>query len=255
MFDYTSRASIGLLKRIPSGLVRMGSRFHPREHPPRTVQVREFQIAHVAVTVSQYQVFLQAGGADQPKWWGEAGWNWRQGKAEGFGRRDRSVPDGWKQQLTFFDHPVTGVTWYEAQAYCAWLAAAKEMPVRLPHETEWERAARGNDTRPFPWGDDFTPRSANTVEQEHGRTMTAGRVVADLSPFGIYDMAGNVQEWTASAYSPLPHELFYGADLRVARGGSFNDTAFAARTSYRRGYPAAYFFPFLGFRLVVAAHP
>ena len=72
------------------------------------------------------------------------------------------------------------------------------------------------------------------------------------SPFEVFDMAGNVQEWTASEYLPLPEERFVNGTLKVVRGGSFNDTAFGSRTSYRRGYPAGYFYPFLGFRVVVS---
>ena len=73
----------------------------------------------------------------------------------------------------------------------------------------------------------------------------------DTSPYGVLDMAGNVQEWTASPYQPLPGEVYPPGDLFVARGGSFNDTAYGARTSYRRAYPPGYFYPYLGFRVVV----
>lgn len=254
MIDYTSRASIGLLKRIPSGFVRLGSRFHPRENPPRAVRILEFQMAHVPVTVSQYEVFLQSGAANEPKWWSDAGWQWRQGKSEGWGRVDRAVPNAWKQQLNRSDHPVTGVTWFEAEAYCRWIASAKQMDVRLPDEAEWERAARGDDTRPFPWGEEFDEQRTNTLESQEGTTLPASRMISDISPFGIYEMAGNVQQWTKTVYTPLPGETYSSPDLRVARGGSFNDTAFGARTSYRRAYPPGYFYPFLGFRVIVAPH-
>ncbi|HLF89623.1 MAG TPA: SUMF1/EgtB/PvdO family nonheme iron enzyme, partial [Anaerolineales bacterium] len=148
-------------------------------------------------------------------------------------------------------HPITGVTWYEAEAYCNWIANAKKQRVRLPTEEEWERAARGDDTRPFPWGEEFDPTLANTLESERGMTVQVGSVERDASPFGIHDLAGNVQEWTASDYDPLPEEKFPAATLRVVRGGSYYDTAYGARTSYRRAYPAGFFYPFLGFRVVV----
>ena len=252
MIDYSSRASIGLLKRIPSGNVRLGSRFHPREDPQRLVRVREFELAHVAVIINQYTVFLKSGGMDEPKYWTDEGWAWRQGESDGFGREDRSQPYAWKNQERRYHHPVSGVTWYEAEAYCQWLADVKKRPVRLPSEDEWERAARGNDTRPFPWGEDFEPKRTNTHEHECGSTIDAGKMLGDLSPFGIYDMGGNVQEWTASTYEPLAEEAFMPEQsLQVARGGSYYDNAFASRVSYRRGYPAGYFYPFLGFRIAV----
>ncbi len=256
MIDYSSRASIGLLKRIPSGAVRLGSRFHAREDPPQTVIVREFELAHVAVTVNQYTIFLKSGGMDEPRWWSPAGWAWRQGESDGFGRGDRSRPFSWKNQERNYHHPISGVTWYEAEAYCRWLADVKKRPVRLPMEREWERAARGDDVRPFPWGEDFDAERANTFERERGATVDAGKMVGDISPFGIYDLAGNVQEWTASAYEPIEGEAFLpGRALYVVRGGSYHDTAFGSRVSYRRGYPAGYFYPFLGFRIAVGLRP
>ncbi len=84
-------------------------------------------------------------------------------------------------------------------------------------------------------------------------TVDATSLPGDISPFEVMDLAGNVQEWTSSAYTPLPDEVYASRVLFVARGGSFNDTAFGARTSYRRAYPPGYFYSFLGFRVVVEA--
>ena len=245
--------SIGLLHRVTGGPFVMGSRFHPREAPRREVQVPEFEIAHAPVMVKQFAAFLEAGGYAERPWWSEAGWAWRQGRALGWGREDRSRPADWRNQESRFDHPVTGVTVYEAEAYCRWLGAQKGRVVRLPAEEQWEKAARGDDGRPWPWGGEFRVGQANTLESDLNHTTPTASVAGDVSPCGAVDMGGNVQEWTASPYRPLAGEVFpAGHDLRVARGGSFNDTAYGARTAYRRGYPAGYFFPFLGFRIVVA---
>lgn len=249
--DFTQRASIGLLRRIPSGTVRMGSRFHPREDPPHSVFVREFEIGHVPVTVNQFAAFILAKAYDQQKWWDAAGWAWRQGEVPGWGREDRSLPDGWKVQQRRFHHPVTGVTCYEAEAYCRWIGQIKKKSVRLPTEEEWEYTARGPDTRPFPWGEEFIESYANTLESGRGTTVDTGSVEQDESPFEVNDLAGNIQEWTSSPYTALADEPFPVPDPRTVRGGSFNDTAYGARTSYRRGYPQGYFYPYLGFRLVV----
>jgi formylglycine-generating enzyme required for sulfatase activity len=249
--DYSQRASIGLVQRVPSGHVRLGSRFHPREEPPHTMNVREFEMAHIPVTVNQYAIFLLSGGIDEKRWWSAEGWAWRQGDIDGWGREDRAKPDDWNRQKNRHHHPITGVTWYEAEAYCNWLGYAKKQRVRLPTEEEWERAARGDDTRPFPWGEEFDPALANTLESERGITVEAGSLAGDVSLFGIHDLAGNVQEWTSSTYDPLPEENFLSVKLYAVRGGSYYDTAYAARTSFRRAYPAGYFYPFLGFRVVV----
>lgn len=244
--------SIGLLRRVPSGPFMMGSRFHFREAPRHEVRVAEFDIVHVPVTVGQYALFLEAGGVNDRRWWSEAGWAWQQGIANGWGRDDHAQPDDWSQQQSDQQNPVTGITFYEAEAYCNWLGTMKNRMVRLPTEEEWEKAARGDDSRPWPWGEAFSPEKANTFEREAGGVMPVGSSPGDVSPYQLLDMAGNVQEWTTGTYRPAPDESIAGAELRVARGGSWNDTAFGARTSYRHIYPSGYYFPFLGFRIVVA---
>ena len=249
--DYSAKASIGLTKRIPAGVFRMGSRFHPRESPPRLMQVAEFQIAHTPVTVSQYAVFIDSKASKEERWWNKEGLQWLKGDSDGWGRTDRTVPDGWNAQLKKPFRPITGITAYEAEAYCTWLGYLKNKSVRLPTEVEWEYAARGDDARPFPWGDVFNPSFANTVEGEALDAVDAGSRSQDISPFEVMDMGGNVQQWTSSLYTPLEGEAVPPGPLRVARGGSFNDTVFGVRTSYRRGYPPGFFYPFLGFRLVV----
>jgi formylglycine-generating enzyme required for sulfatase activity len=251
MIDYSIKASIGLTHRIPSGYVRLGSRFHPREYPPRTVYVAEFEIAHAPVTVNQYAVFLDSGANRQERWWSEAGWSWVNGKSDGWGRENRWLPDAWEVQRARPFHPVAGVSWFEAEAYCAWVSEQKKKRVRLPTEEEWEHAARGDDRRPYPWGDRFDAAATNTLESGRDDTAEAGSLAGDVSPYGVLDMAGNVQEWTASLYRPSPEENYPPGQLYVARGGSFNDTAYGARTSYRRAYPPGYFYAHLGFRVAV----
>jgi iron(II)-dependent oxidoreductase len=248
--DYASKASIGLTKPIPGGEFRMGSRFHPRENPPRLVYVAEFQIAHVPVTVSQYAAFVESSTLMEKRWWSEAGWAWLNGETDGWGREERRQPESWSAQQAKPFHPVVGLSAYEAEAYCAWLSIQKKRAVRLPTEEEWEYAARGNDGRPFPWGEEFEAQLANTSESEQAGTVVAASLPGDTSHFGVMDMCGNVQQWTASVYTPLPSETYPPGPLRVARGGSYNDTIFGSRTSYRHAYPPGYFFPFLGFRIV-----
>jgi formylglycine-generating enzyme required for sulfatase activity len=245
--------SIGLLHRVPSGAFYFGSRFHPREAPRREITLGEYEIAHAPVMVKQFAAFVDAGGYQQERWWTEAGWAWRQGASLGWGRVDRSRPEDWANQKTRSDHPIVGVCLHEAEAYCLWLSAQKNRVIRLPSEEEWEKAARGDDGRPWPWGEAFQSAQANTLEINVGNTTSVGNMTGDVSPCGALDMAGNAQEWTRSLYTPLADEVFTSDEaLYTARGGSFNDTAYGARASYRRGYPAGYFYPFLGFRIVVA---
>lgn len=229
----------------------VGSNFHERERPPRSIYVREFDIAHVPVTVNQYAAFLNSGAVEEERWWGEMGWAWLHDKLDKWGRENCWQPDAWKRQRKKPFHPVVGITWYEATAYCAWVSYEQKRSVRLPSEVEWEYAARGDDERPFPWGEEYDPALTNNVESGLHDITEAGKTAGDVSPYGILDMAGNVQEWTNSDYKPYPGEIYASDYLFVARGGSYNDTAFGARTSYRRAYPPGYFFPFLGFRVVI----
>jgi formylglycine-generating enzyme required for sulfatase activity len=250
--DFSTKASTGALNRIPSGYFEIGSRFHSREQFRRSVHVAEFDIAHTPVTVTQYAAFLNSGAVRQKRWWSNEGWEWLMGGIDGWGRENRWQPETWENQRQRPYHPIVGVTWYEACAYCAWVSHEKECVVRLPTEEEWEYAARGDDGRPYPWGDYFDSTLTNTLEAGCYDTVEVTSIPGDVSSFGVMDMAGNVQEWTSSDYSPMANEQYYGRSLKIVRGGSFNDTSFGSRTSYRRAYPLGYYFPFLGFRVVVA---
>jgi formylglycine-generating enzyme required for sulfatase activity len=113
------------------------------------------------------------------------------------------------------DHPVVGVSWYEAVAYCRWLTEALQAAgaldesevVRLPTEAEWEKAARGEHARRWPWGDDFDPAWAITGESGLRRTTPVGKYSpAGDSPYGAADIAGNVWEWCSSLYRDYPFD-------------------------------------------------
>lgn len=250
--------SIGLTHRVPSGGFVMGSRFHPREAPRREVQVAEFEIAHAPVMVRQYAAFLEAGGYSERPWWSEAGWAWRQGRALGWGRADRSRPFDWRSQESRFDHPVAGVTYYEAEAYCRWLSAQKTRLVRLPTEAEWEKAARGEYGKVYPWGDEWDPARCNSAEKGPGTTTPVGAYSPQGdSPYGAADMAGNVREWTRSKFKNYPYdagdgrESLEGQESRMLRGGSFYDYRRVVRCAYRGNYRPGGRDGDVGFRVMV----
>lgn len=143
----------------------------------------------------------------------------------------------------YLRHPVVKVTWYGAKDYCEWLGK------RLPTASEWERAARGEQGNRFPWGNDFDAQNANVRAYWEGtgesRTCEVGHFKKGVSYEGVYDLAGNVWEWTDSpmiVYDDNPYEgndsyraLYDDQDIRVIRGGSYLATEYATRTSQR--YP------------------
>ncbi len=202
------------LIEIPAGTFIMGSPGRPAaegrgnadEGPPHEVFVDTFYMDLYETTNAHYQEYLTATGANPPLLW-----------------RGGIFPEA------LANHPVVYVDWYDAEAFCQW--AGK----RLPTEKEWEKAARGNDRRNFPWGVQFDVKKANTpqhwlskgIEVYKGSTMPVGSFESGKSPYGLYDMAGNVYEWVSDWYLPYPGNrvpnVHYGKRNKVLRGGSWYD--------------------------------
>jgi formylglycine-generating enzyme required for sulfatase activity len=138
-----------------------------------------------------------------------------------------------------WDHPANELGFEEAADAARRLADHHGIGLRLPTEFEWEHVARGREDRRYPWGDEFDPSCANLVEAGLGATEPVGSRTGGASEAGVLDLAGNVDEWTATIYEPLPgahwtvprHET-WAADPHVTRGGSFDhhrDLALARR--------------------------
>jgi formylglycine-generating enzyme required for sulfatase activity len=154
------------------------------------------------------------------------------------------------------NHPVVSVSWADAQAYCKWLtriqrasgAISPNDMVRLPTEAEWEKAARGQSGREWPWGDVWEPGRCNTQEAGIRTTTPVGHYspLGD-SPYGVADMAGNVWEWCQSA--PFPYKA--DDDRRVVRGGSFDRDKRGARCAWRSSAAPKFRLDYIGFRVVV----
>jgi|GEM_PF-1442494 len=227
-------AQPGLLKDmilIPEADVLIGSEPEntpfANETPRRKVHVEAFYIDKYEVTNEDYKRFCDATGRAYPGYFKEGKY------PEGKGRR-----------------PVVMVSWLDAEAYARW--AGK----RLVTEREWEAAAAGASGYTWPWGDAWNPNLANTRAAGSGETADAGGYPGDVSPSGVYDMAGNVSEWTADLYRPYPgntrREKEYGQQFRVLRGGSFQVSKDFARSQFRARLPDSYRSTDLGFRCAVS---
>lgn len=235
-----AEAALPEMIHIPAGVFLMGDDFGSREaRPAHEVTISDFLISRYPITALDYAAYVRATRHSVPRFWPE--------------------PVRWLEQSNY---PVGGVSWREAQAYCNWLSQQIERTVRLPTEAEWEKAATWDPAsgvkRMYPWGNDFDPAYANTVESLIG-TMTpvdAYRVVGD-SPYGVSDLFGNVAEWTLARYMPYPYSDRDGRhDLnlmgyRAVRGGSFQSEGRWTTALHRQYFsPDENRYP-VGFRIVV----
>lgn len=208
---------------VPAGVVRMGGldvyAVGSDELPPHTVSLDAFWIDKLEVTNAMYLLCVQSGECTLP----------------GDFASDRR-PSYFNDE-EFKDFPVVRVTWGQASDYCAWAER------RLPTEAEWERAARGDDFRNFPWGDEPPSEIYANFNRLVNDTSRVGSYASGVSPFGALDMAGNVWEWVADRYSAVyysvspehnpPGPEAGGTNRRVIRGGSFQDEWFNLRVSKR----------------------
>lgn len=208
-----------------------------KEYPAHPVRVAAFRMTRFPVRNDDYRSFLDAN------------------------RHDRAcppVPESLQAGLPG-DHPVWGVKLTDAQAFVAWRARRDSLAWRLPSEAEWEWAAAGPAGLRYPYGDIFDARRCNTVESGRGGSSPVDAHPDGASFWGIEDMGGNAEEWTASAYQPYPGGVPQDDDLMrllgpgyaVLRGGSFALGGDLARTRRRHGPHPGMPFRVTGFRMVI----
>lgn len=236
--------------RIPAGTFLMGSTpeqiaqaikdgadkdWVQNETPQHTVELSEYSIGKYPITNREYQAFLRDVKEQTPP----RGWDGDQFPAE----------KG--------SHPVVNVSWDDATAYCKWLSKKTKKNYRLPTEAEWEKAARGEDGRAYPWGNVFDPKKANTSESKIGDTTDVGKfsntdpALSGDSPYGCADMAGNVWEWCNDWFSEKEYQRSSPVDqdrtgknikdpqgpengtTRCLRGGSWYSNVVNARVAVR----------------------
>lgn len=216
---------------VPAGWFTMGQDEGPRANrPSHRVYLDAFAIDRTEVTNAAFARFVSETGQRPPDW-------------------DETLLE------THANHPVVGVRWREADAYCRW--AGK----RLPTEAEWEKAARGADGRRYPWGDDWLDGCANTAESGHDGVLPAGAFPDGASPYGVLDMAGNAAEWVADYfafdyYRQSPTHNPRGP-ARVMdhglRGGSWASSATQVQTFFRDSSHSVSPNPRVGFRCAKSA--
>ena len=257
----------GELVLVPAGSFTMGDNFGDglaRERPVHKVELDGFYIGKFEVTNAQWRKFRDDPAYEDAKLWPngrpmpkDQNPYWTQANNHGGGTPGND------------NYPVIGVNWDGATAYCNWLSAKTGKKYRLPTEAEWEKAARGTDQRRFPWGNTIDRWYANYVGGQQFDTVREvgfydGSQRGDLktqsnaSPYGAFDMAGNVQEWCQDWYGREYYRVSPGKNpkgpstgaYRVLRGGSFFYEAPDARTTARSAaWPSLQAFRMLGFRV------
>jgi formylglycine-generating enzyme required for sulfatase activity/GTPase SAR1 family protein len=152
--------------------------------------------------------------------------------------------------------PVIGICWHEARAYCSWLSHQTNMNFDLPTEAEWEAAAKGSENLLYPYGDQFNSDLGNVYETHIRRTTPIGIFPKGMSPFGCYDMSGNVWEWTISLAKDFPYHPNDGREdvtlkevRRICRGGSWDYIGENGSVVARHARSASSRTNYIGFRL------
>lgn len=214
---------------IPAGEFTMGSGdLSSAEKPVHTVYLDSFMIDRYEVTNAQFSMYLNDIKYDARN----------QGliAISPYNAEISLVSGRFKPwSVEYEERPVHDVKWVGAAAYCAWIGG------RLPTEAEWEKAARGTDSRMYPWGDGEPESAVVNFDHEVGSPVVVGSYPRGASPYGVHDLAGNIHEWTFDWYS----SDYYGhspadnpsgplvGERRVVRGGSCFDDAEDIRTYAR----------------------
>jgi iron(II)-dependent oxidoreductase len=255
---------------IPEGPFKMGSVWeesfaYDNELPPRVLHVPAFKIDRLLTTNEEYARFIEEGGYTRREWWSDEGWEWRERESWTcplYWSQDGEGCEGWRVRAMFDEgvidaqHPVTGISWHEAEAY------ARFVGKRLPTEAEWEKAAswdaaRGVKRR-FSWGDEAPRPALCNFNNSFWGTTPVGAFPEGASPYGCLDMTGNVWEWTQDAFDGFPgfkafpypeySETWFDGDHRVLKGGSWATRAPVLRTSFRNFFRRHFRIAFAGIR-------
>jgi serine/threonine protein kinase/formylglycine-generating enzyme required for sulfatase activity len=225
---------------VPEGNFIMGTNNGDLdEKPAHTVYLDAFWIDQTEVTNKMYAKCVNAGTCAEPTF------------------ASSNTHSNYYGNPAFDEFPVIRVNWEMAKTYCEWAGR------RLPTEAEWEKAARGTDQRMYPWGNEKPNSGLLNYSNLVGDMTMVKSYPNGVSPYGAYDMAGNVWEWVSSLYQPYPYSAAHGREnmndsgSRVLRGGSWYDYDSNVRSVYRRkgiapGKPMGVNYGDIGFRCVLS---
>jgi formylglycine-generating enzyme len=248
--------------RIAAGEFVMGSEDGEEDERPRhRAYIDDFAIGTYPVTNTEYAQFVRETGHPSPairvlpQMVSVALESDFRALAAAYFWNNGTPPEGRDR------HPVTLVGFEDASAYCTWLANKTGLPVRLPTEAEWERAARGGlEGKRFPWGDTLDPERAHFLPHASAKAQCGTAPVGSYpsNAFEMHDMAGNVWEWVSDWYSPNYYERAQYINpqgpetglMRIVRGGAWvNADGRYLRCAYRHKVPPDSYSYSIGFRI------
>ena len=197
---------------IPAGEFTMGSGAKDKEILSHKVYLDAYWMDQTDVTNAMYSVCVKAGTCTHPAHY-----------------------DHYFDDSKYADYPVVYITWYAAQDFCTWEGGT------LPTEAQWEKAARGWDGRPYPWGPSPADITLLNYNGDHGDIVSAYDYLIALSPYGLLQMSGNVRQWMSdwyqrTYYSISPYKNPQGPDsgeYKSLRGGAFDDDFQEVESTYR----------------------
>lgn len=219
-----------------------------RERKRVIYHVEPYKISKYPITNLQFKAFIDApDGYKNPRWW-----DFSREACEWF----KTHPEPLESKFSGDDYPRVNVCWYEAMAFCLWLSEKSGLKITLPTEQQWQRAAQGDTTNRYPWGNKFEKTRCNTSEAGIKSTTPVSKYPEGKSPFGVYDMAGNVWEWCLTRQiAPAPAGSPAGTQGKVTyivRGGSFLGSAERARNGFYFKMDPVYRYFTIGFRVVMS---
>lgn len=205
----------------------------------RSVKISSFYLSKYPVTNQQFQHFIDAqDGYANPYWWQFSDY-----ATAWFEEHLEPLPSRYESD----ERPRENVNWYEAVAFTRWLSHATNQNITLPRVAQWQKAAQGDDDRFYPWGNVFHESYCNTHESEIKSTTSVDRYDKGVSPYGVYDMSGNVWEWCIDKIDPEEGSFDF---RRAVLGGSFVSPADRAQVSFRYYLKPDVRYSSIGFRIV-----
>lgn len=201
--------------------------FLKNEIPQKEIKLNAYYISKYEITNREYRKFVEDDGYPEP--------------------------DGWKSnKFKAPDQPVVGINWSDADNYCKWLSKKTGKKYRLPYEEEWEYAAKGNDNRTYPWGNEEPSSGFNVANfgNKFNRSLKIDEYPSNTSYFKVVNMAGNVAEWCMDTYKNTDLKYNKTEFRKVVRGGSWEDDRFFLRCTARNSFLPGDKKNVIGFRIV-----